>query len=371
MKQAFSFFQTSRQLVWRKYFPALFFLAGFVWDALTIGRQVQQTDLIILSSYLVAAATILWWLAHQTTQASLDAPEDSAKTIVRLLPQAWREPAPYFLLQFLYGSLLSALFILYFKSAGHVFAWVWALLLAAILIGNEFLERHYQQNTVAWTMFGFCAILLFNFVLPCLFGSIHWAWFVLSTIAGAGLTHVFYYKSKEHVTHPLTHIAPTWILACLLLAAYFTDVIPPVPLVKLDAVVGVELEKAGGQYRVEVDAPEWWEVWRLFSDDVYIKAGERVFCVTAVFAPQGLHARLYHRWQFYNGKNWITTSRIGFALSGGRLAGFRGYTYKQNLQAGDWRVAVETEDAHTVSVDEFTIVLVTADNTISRKQQPI
>jgi len=208
LKQAFSFFQTSRQLVWRKYFPALFFLAGFVWDALTIGRQVQQTDLIILSSYLVAAAAILWWLAHQTTQASLDTPEDSAKTIVRILPQAWREPAPYFLLQFLYGSLLSALFILYFKSAGHVFAWIWALLLAAILIGNEFLERHYQQNTVAWTMFGFCAILLFNFVLPCLFGSIHWAWFVLSTIAGAGLTHVFYYKSKEHVTHPLTHIAP-------------------------------------------------------------------------------------------------------------------------------------------------------------------
>lgn len=48
-------------------------------------------------------------------------------------------------------------------------------------------------------------------------------------------------------------------------------------------------------------------------------------------------------------------SRIGFTLSGGRYDGFRGYTYKQQLQAGEWKVSVETENEKTVAVQEFTI----------------
>ena len=364
MQRIITSYQAAIGFPWRKYFPAIFFLAGFVWDALTIGRQVQQSDFIILSGYLVAAALILWWIAHHAQRASVnqaDAP------ILRLLPKAWREPAPYFLLQFLYGSLLSALFILYFKSAGHAYALVWSVMLAGLLVGNEFLERHYQKNTIAWTMFGFCAMLLFNFLLPCLVGSIHAAWFVLSTLAGAGLTHFFYKKSQQ----PLAHIAPTWVLAGILLFAYFADVIPPVPLVKQDVVIGTALEKSNGKYQLNIDSPAWWQVWRLLSNDVHIAAGERVYCITAVFAPQSLQTRLYHHWQFYNGKTWVTTSRISFALKGGRQAGFRGYTYKQNLQAGDWRVTVETENAHTLSTDAFTLVLEPASVKINRKLRPI
>ena len=364
MQRLISNYQAAIGFPWRKYLPALFFLGGFVWDALTIGKQVQQSDFIILSSYLIAAALILWWIAHHAQRASVN---QADATILRILPKAWREPAPYFLLQFLYGSLLSALFILYFKSAGHAYALVWSLVLASLLVGNEFLEHHYQKNTIAWTMFGFCAMLLFNFLLPCLVGSIHAAWFVLSTLAGAGLTHFFYKKSQQ----PLVHIAPTWILAGILVLAYFADAIPPVPLVKQDVVIGTSLEKSNGKYQVNVDSRDWWQVWRLISNDVHIVAGERVYCVTAVFAPQGLQTRLYHRWEFYNGKNWETTSRIGFTLNGGRQAGFRGYTYKQNLQTGEWRVTVETEEGHTLSTDSFELVLEPTSAQISRGLRPI
>jgi hypothetical protein len=45
-------------------------------------------------------------------------------------------------------------------------------------------------------------------------------------------------------------------------------------------------------------------------------------------------------------------------LAGGRENGFRGYTYKQGLQAGDWRVSVETENNKTVAVHEFSVALV-------------
>ena len=355
------FYHFARHFAWRKYFPVIFFFGGFAFDALTLGKQVQQSDFVMLTGYLLLAACILWWLAHHAQRATVNISEAG---ILRLLPKAWRASAPYFVLQFIYGNLLSALFIVYFKSSSHAMALVWSLALAGFLVGNEYLEDHYHEHTISWTMFGFCAILLLNFLLPCLVGSIHWFWFVLSTLAGAGLTHFFYKKSGQ----PMAHIAPTWLLASLLLLAYFSDVIPPVPLVKQDAAIGVALTKTN-TYNVQVDDHDWWQIWRAFSDDIHIQAGERVYCVTAVFAPRGLHTRLYHRWEFYTGKVWVMASRIGFTLNGGREAGFRGYTYKQNLQAGEWRVTVETEDARTLSTDHFTLVIESAD--IKRKVRAI
>lgn len=378
----------------RQYLPAIFFLGGFAWDALTIGRQVQQSDLIILTSYLVAAALILWWLAHHAEKSHEQLHSHlSEGWMLRILPKNWRGAVPYFLLQFLFGSLLSALFILYFKSSSYAYALIWSLLLAAALVGNEFLEHHYKESTISWTMFGFCAILLLNFLIPCLFGSIHWFWFVLSTLTGAGLTHYFYLKahSKIHQIKSATNsietdtmppsqspcrklstaIIPTWIVAGVLMVAYFCDVIPPVPLVKLDARVGTTLTKTAGDFRINIDYHPWWQPWRVFSNAVHIAAGERVYCVTAIFAPQGLHTVLYHRWQYKQGKTWVTASRISFALNGGRQAGYRGSTYKQNLAAGDWRVIVETEEAHTVSVDNFTIVVTPSGEQILHKQVSI
>ncbi|MGQ0442966.1 MAG: DUF2914 domain-containing protein, partial [Methylophilaceae bacterium] len=187
----------------------------------------------------------------------------------------------------------------------------------------------------------------------------------------AGLTQLFYYKSRQSLASSFLHILPTWLLAGLLMVAYFSDMIPPVPLVKLEAAVGAELEKANGVYLVQVSAPAWWQVWRLFSDEVHIKQGEKLYYITAVFAPHGLQTRLYHRWEYRHGKNWVATPRIGFTLNGGRQAGFRGYTYKQNLQSGDWRVVVETEDAHTVSVDTFTLLIDNTNAPIQRKPRPI
>ncbi|MFZ3088946.1 MAG: DUF2914 domain-containing protein, partial [Methylotenera sp.] len=35
--------------------------------------------------------------------------------------------------------------------------------------------------------------------------------------------------------------------------------------------------------------------------------------------------------------------------------GFRGYTYKQNLAEGDWRVSVETENEKTIAVLTFSV----------------
>jgi hypothetical protein len=193
-------------------------------------------------------------------------------------------------------------------------------------------------------------MLLLNFVVPHVVGSISGFWFVLSTLAGAGLAHGLHLKTPGQPGR----IRPVWAIAAVLLLAYFLDVIPPVPLVNKDIAVGHSLTKTDGAYVLRQEKTPWWVFWRRVSKELHVKPGERIYCVSAVFAPTGLDTRLYHRWSHYDdNRGWVTTSHIGFDLAGGREGGYRGYTWKQNLAPGEWRVAVETENGRTVAVHRF------------------
>lgn len=332
----------------RTFLPAIAFFGGFVWDTLTIGRQVGVWDLFILAGYLACAATVLWWLGYRHS--------------LRQEPTKL-ERIPYLALQFLFGGLFSALFIFYIKSASHVLALLWTLGLAALLIANEFIEDKYRRFTLTWTIFGLCAILLFNFLLPFIMGSIHFVWFYISTLAGALLV----YALRLITPGRPGRIGPVWLIAAILALAYPLDIIPPVPLVKREMLMGVELKRDAGKYQLLVDAETPLNFfWRAFRNEIHLVAGEKLYCVTSVFAPRGLRARLYHHWQYYDSQQgWISTERTGFDLEGGRDGGFRGYTYKQNIPAGEWRVNIETEYGRTVAIHKF--VVITADPGVARE----
>jgi hypothetical protein len=342
----------------RRALPALAFFAGFLWDALSLGRSVGPMDLAILAAYLGGAAGILWFLGRRQALATSVAPPTPATQAPEVLQDVptprpwWRESGPYLLLQFFFGGLFSALFIFYFKSSSHLLAYVWALGLGALLVANEFLEDRYRRFTLVWLLFGLCAMLLLNFVVPHIVGSVAGFWFFLSTLLGAGLAHGLRLKTPGRPGR----IGPVWGVAAGLFLAYAADLIPPVPLVKRDLAVGHDLVRAQGVYRLQQEKTPWWVFWRRVSRDVHLAPGERLYCVSAVFAPRGLDARLFHRWEHHEGqRGWVTWSRVGFALSGGREGGYRGYTWKQNLVPGDWRVAVETENGRTVAVHRFAI----------------
>ncbi|OQW70765.1 MAG: hypothetical protein CTY27_02800 [Methylotenera sp.] len=336
----------------KKYLPVVAFFAGFIWDALTIGKNVNASDLLILSAYLFGTVPIMVWLVKRANLLINNAAQTTLAMHVSFKDANWRERLPYLLLQFLFGSLFSALFILYFKSSSHLAAFAWCLGLGVLLIANEFLETAYRRFTLIWTLFGFSLILLLNFVLPYSLGSIHWLWFFVSIILAVVITQALKLKISPH----LGSIYPTYLIAILIASIYVLDVIPPVPLVIKDIQVGTHLEKVSNTYKLQQDKAPAWRFWRSTSNSVHIVKGEKVYCISSVFAPSNLETRLYHRWQMHDKKQgWVTMSRIGFALTGGRNKGYRGYTYKQNVAFGLWRVKVETENGRTISVHEFTI----------------
>jgi uncharacterized membrane protein len=108
----------------------------------------------------------------------------------------------------------------------------------------------YRRFTLTWALFGLCAMLLLNFVVPHLVGSIASIWFFLSTLAGAALAHGLRLKTPGQPGR----ITPVWGIAVGLLLAYWVDAIPPVPLVTRAVAVGHALERTAGEYRLQQEA---------------------------------------------------------------------------------------------------------------------
>jgi MFS family permease len=328
-----------------KYLPVIFFFGGFAWDAYTIGNHVAVSDLLIFAAYILGAALIMYLISRPSYILA-----DESKLHPRL-HWIYSSSIPYFLLQFLFGSLLSALFIWYFESASHLSAFFVAVLLGGLLVANEHWESKYKHFTLSWALFGLCTMLFCNFALPFLLGSVYAAWFYLSTLIGASLVGFLYKKTPQH----LGRIFPVWCIAGALMLAYWFDMIPPVPLVKRDIAMAYNVEHIADDYRLTQQASAWWVFWRNSSDDLHISQGQRVYCYSSIFAPAGLKTKLYHNWQIHTKQGWITQSNIGFGLNGGRQYGYRGYTYKSNLSAGEWRVRVETENQKTITIYNFTV----------------
>jgi hypothetical protein len=145
------------------------------------------------------------------------------------------------------------------------------------------------------------------------------------------------------------------LIAGALMSAYWFDMIPPVPLVKRDIAMAYDIQKVGNQYQLKQEAAPWYIFWRKNSDDLVVGAGQRVFCFSSIFAPAGLKTKLYHDWQLHTKNGWVTQSRAGFGLNGGRNDGFRGYTYKSNVVEGDWRVQIKTENDKTIAIHYFQV----------------
>jgi len=139
---------------------------------------------------------------------------------------------------------------------------------------------------------------------------------------------------------------------------YFYNLIPPIPLSLKDSGVYYEISKdANSQYVGRYEKTDWKSYFIMY-DDFRINPGASVYAYSAVFSPTDLNTTIRHVWQYHNeylGK-WVDYSRVELPLFGGRGGGFRTYSVKTGLIAGQWRVNVENIRGQVIGRIRFNIV---------------
>jgi len=337
-------------------------LLGFVIDNFTLTRVDLLFDNVILLSYLVIAfvGIVVFNLID----------------IGRLRGRFFEKIAPLFplLAQFAFGGLFSGYFIFYGRSASVLSSWIFVLIIAAFLIGNERFKKQYLRFRFQMIIF-FVALFSFTiFSIPTLIGSIGPHIFILSSVVSIFVMSVLLWGLSKLMPEKIETTRNTLIAGisgvCILFnVLYFSNAIPPLPLSLKDIGVYHHVERISDGYVVRYEDAPWYRFYRDYDTTFHLVPGESVFVFSSVFAPTRLETKILHEWQYFNERTgtWITADTFAFPIVGGRDGGYRGYSKKASVSGGKWRVNVVTEHGNTVGRIIFTIKGVTEPVLLSEK----
>jgi hypothetical protein len=356
-----------RAAITKPLLPVAFFLAGVTYDTITLTRIDRLRDNLIMLLYL----SLLGWLIVLTTRADLgrttpdatDAP-GNVKSLVNVKSLIARAQPHYpHAIQFLLGGLFSAYAIFYSQSASLTTTAVFFALLIAVLVGNEFLRDRLTNANVRLlvSLYAFVVFSFFTFFLPVLLGAMNTVVFLIGAGLSAAVTIKvvrLIYQEQQSVPSRREVVwttLPAIGLIVLLVGFYFLKWIPPVPLSLKFGGAYHKVAKVDDEFQLTFEKAAWYDFWKR-SDDPFHGEGPS-YCFTAVFAPVALHTTVFHRWQHRPdaGSNFSMTDRIPIAIAGGREKGYRGYTVKQRVMPGDWRVDVETAEGRVIGRVSFRV----------------
>ena len=119
--------------------------------------------------------------------------------------------------------------------------------------------------------------------------------------------------------------------------------------------VGHSFVREDDRFLLMVEPAPAWQFWRKQAPVARVPEGERLYGVSAVFAPLGVTALLEHRWEVSDAGGWRLVYRNSFQSTGGRERGFRGYSWVLNPQPGEWRLIVATQDGRTIATLPVTV----------------
>jgi hypothetical protein len=315
-----------------KGFPAIAFLAGFLWDSVTLGRVVQTSDLWILSAYWVGAFVVLVLLGRNP----------GAKWQGRL---TW-------IVQFCFGSIFSALVVCYFRSSGTIFTLLFVVILVGILLANEMLQDRYSRLGISWSIFCLSGTMYLNFLVPHLVHGLGGFWFILSVLLGFLPVYFLWRMSARK----LQDILSPAVVSLGILGFWMLDLIPPVPLVMKQNLVCKAFEKISGDYTCLVPEQNFLERFGLVDVSIHQAPAEKIYVLSSVFAPSEVAVELEHHWLWLDEYgNWVVQSTVPFSMLGGRASGWRVYSNKQALRPGYWKVETAVKDGAVVGLIEFQI----------------
>ena len=296
-------------------------------------------------------------LAKNVGYESTAIPENAIVVRHRFLDREWSDTWKQrftWAVQFCFGGLFSALVVCYFKSSGSIASFLLVILLAILLVGNEFLQKKYESFGVSLAFFCLLGTMFMNFAIPHLVHRIGLIWFLISTILSFGLC-VFIWKISHRKKSIL--VAPA-LISVLLIVAYVMNWVPPVPLVLKQKIACQNFDKS--TYTCDIDDPSLLQTIGLKIPSVHHVDSSDVYFLASIYAPASLKAELEYLWYYQNpqtGKysltDKISTNRM--TINGGRESGFRTFTRKKNVPPGKYRVEIAYKNGAVIGSGTFEV----------------
>ena len=325
-------------------------IVGFIIDNLTLNRVDQVYDNLVIIFYLLLSGVCI--LVFNFVEV---------RNLTSNLAQKIKIFSPI-IIQYSFGGLFSAFFVFYSRSGSIFSSWPFIFLITFLLILNEFLKEKYSRLVYQVGIYFFTIFSYMIFFIPLLLKEMGPLIFIYSGI----VTIVFIYIFTIFI-HILTQKKyyefnkKMWLVILsiyfLMNIFYFTNILPPLPLSMKDSGVYNLIEKDKSDYVLYKEHKNFFN--NFFDKTIKINSSDKsLYYFSSVFAPTKLNTRIIHEWEYYDSKNkkWIKNTKIPFSIVGGRDGGYRGYSLKQNLIEGDWRVLTKTSNGQIIGSEKFKVI---------------
>ncbi len=339
-------------------------VAGFLFDFIAFVNIDLVVKFTILLVYWVCAGGAIAFMQIYDSHFA-KASRDEAGKISRQLEYV-RLFMPL-VLQWTFGGLLNISLIFYWFSGAFSVSWPVLGILVLLLLCNEAFRHQFSKPLVQISVYFFTTLSLFSLVLPFAFASLSpWLFvaagalsFAIFTVYILGLAVL----TGRAETETRKFFAAIFLIAVVMNVLYFTNIIPPIPLALREAGLYHSLLVTGDKYILGAEPETFWQQIQdaLFGQTVHVAPGQKVYLYTSIFAPSNLQTVIVDRWQYYDEakKTWVDEGNLSFTINGGRKAGYKGYSWEQNLAAGNWQVYVQNQRGQVLAKVRFKAVRVT------------
>lgn len=326
------------------------FVAGFLFDFLTMQRIDAWTDLIIQLAYL---SSLTGLLVYQHREAR------GVWKPGRLASKWWAHNVE--VLHFFYGGLLSAYVVLYFKSSTGARPVIFFCFLVALMFFNEMPQVRRAGHRLRLGLYSFCVLSFLNYFVPIVIGRMGgWVFALALLLSAAVVWRVADWLAALDADRARSRarlFAPAAAVFVVVGGLYLFRLIPPVPLSVQFQGIYHDVDRDGQAYRLVYERPSILKFWRRDSRPFHSRAGDRMHFFARIFAPTRFRHQVIIRWELWDPvrKVWMTSDRIPLNIVGGRAEGFRGVAIKSNFVPGRWRVIAETQNGRAISMLRFRV----------------
>lgn len=337
----------------QRHLPVVFFACGFLWDTLTLGSIDRMYDQIVLSTHL-SLLTVCLYLYNLADDGKWK--DTFFEKYEVYLPLA---------IQFFLGGLCSAYVIYFSRSVSFSKTISFFLILVVLLFANEMLKKRISNKYLQFSAYFFVNFTFFTFFIPMLFKSMSTFLFMVSGAISLSITIaliIYIYNASPSTRREIKLGKMTGLILGIYLlinSFYYFNLIPPVPMALETGLAAhnLEIDQETDEYRVTYEQNPWYIFWRDNRQELAYQPGSNVYVFSSIFAPTEFKESVLHRWKWYSPhtNKWEVIDEIGFEITGGRVGGFRGYTYKSNMMEGHWKVDVITDNGLVLGIVNFEI----------------